>query len=86
MKLENSKEALHKAQGTPTRKKNDPREATENNKGKEKRKEDDKRVKSLKKHWNKPVENKASLLRYTNHSLTAPVDHIYAVIDKNLYR
>ena len=49
LKLENSKEALHKAHGTSTSKKNDPGEATESNKGKEKRKRDEKRVKSLKK-------------------------------------
>ena len=49
MKLENSKEALHKAQGTLISKKNDPGEATENSKGKNKRKGNEKRAKSLKK-------------------------------------
>ena len=39
LKLENSKEALYKAQGMSTGKKNDLGEATENTKGKEKRKE-----------------------------------------------
>ena len=33
------------------------------------------------------VKNKAPLPKYTNyHSLNDPVDHIYAVADKNLYR
>ena len=44
-------------------------------------------LKSLKKHWNMPVENKAPLLKYTNyHSLTALMDHIYTVTEKHLYR
>ena len=42
LKLENSKEALHKAQRMSTSKKNNPGEATENNKGKDKRKGDEK--------------------------------------------
>ena len=42
LKLENSKEALNKAQRTPTSKKNDPEEAVERNKGKEKRTGEDK--------------------------------------------
>ena len=37
LKLENSKEALYKALGTSTSKKNDQREVSESNKGKEKR-------------------------------------------------
>ena len=33
------------------------------------------------------MENKGPLSKYTNyHSLTAPLDHVYAVTDKNLYR
>ena len=46
LKLENSKEALYKAQGMSTGKKNDLGEATENTKGKEKRKGNEKRAKS----------------------------------------
>ena len=87
LKLENSKDALHKAQGMSTSKKNDPGEATENNMSKEKRKREEKRVKSLKKHRNEAVENKAPLPKYMNyHSLIASVDHIYVVTDNNLYR
>ena len=87
MKLENSKEALHKAQGTPISKKNDLGEATESNTGKEKRKGEEKRVKILKKHQNRPVKNKVPRSKYTNYqSLTAPMDYIYAVIEENLYR
>ena len=48
---------------------------------------DEKRVKSLKKQRHKLIDNKVSLPKYTNyHSLIAPLDNIYAVIDKNLYR
>ena len=42
LKLENSKEALHMAHSTLTSKNNDSGEATENNKGKENRKGDEK--------------------------------------------
>ena len=38
LKLKNSKEALHKAQGMATNKKNGPGETLDGNKGKEKRK------------------------------------------------
>ena len=87
LKLENSKEALHKAQGMSTNKKNDPGEALDGNKSKEKRNGQEKWVKSPKKQQNGLVENKVPLPKYTNyHSLTAPVDHIYAIIDKSLYR
>ena len=87
LKLEHSKDALHKTQGTSTSKKNDPGEAAKNNKGNEKRKGDEKRTKSPKKQRNGSIENKAPLPKYTNyHSLTALVDHIYAVTDNNLYR
>ena len=86
LKLENSKEALYKAQGASTSKMNDEGKASESNKGKEKRKAEEKRTKSLKKR-NGYAENKAPHPKYMNHhSLNAPVDHIYAVIDKNLYR
>ena len=53
MKLENSKEALHKVEGTPANKKNDQGEALDANKNKEKRKGDDKRAKSPKKQRNR---------------------------------
>ena len=42
LKLENYKEALHKAHGTSTNKKNDPGEVANSNKGKDKRKGDEK--------------------------------------------
>ena len=55
-------------------------------KKKKKKKGEEKQAKSQKKQWNGPVENKASLLKYTNyHSLTALVD-FYAVINRSLYR
>ena len=54
---------------------------------KKKRRERKNGLKSPKKHLNGPVEKKAPFLKYTNyHFLTAPVDHIYAITDKNLYR
>ena len=85
LKLENSKQAFYKAQGTSTSKKNDQGEATESNKGKEKRKAEGKRAKSLKKQLNETIENKAPLPKYTDyHSLNTLVDHIYSVTDKNL--
>ena len=49
LKLENSKEALHKAEGMITRKQNDQGEVPDGNKSKEKRKEEEKRDKILKK-------------------------------------
>ena len=49
LKLENSKEALHKAERTSTNKKNDLGEALHGNKSKEKRKGEDKWTKSPKK-------------------------------------
>ena len=34
---------------------------------------------------NGPLENKGPLPKYTNyHSLTAPLDHVYAIIERNL--
>ena len=54
-----------------TSKKNDPGETPDSNKGKEKRKGEEKLAKSLKKQWNRLAENKVPLLKYTNyHSLT----------------
>ena len=44
-------------------------------------------MKSPKKQKNGLVENKGSLPKYNNyHSLTASLDHIYAVTDRGLYR
>ena len=41
----------------------------------------------MKKPRSRPVENKAPLPKYTNyHTLNAPRDHIYAVIDKGLVK
>ena len=73
LKLENSKEVVHKAQGTTTSKK--------------KERELKSRSKARRNIRMGPVENKDLVLKYTNyHSLTASVDHIYAVTNKNLYR
>ena len=49
LKLEDSKEALHKAEGAAANKKNDPRIVLDNRKGQDKRRGEDKRAKSLKK-------------------------------------
>ena len=47
----------------------------------------DKQARSPKKQKNGPLENKGPLPKYTNyHSLTGPLDHIYAIIDRNLYK
>ena len=46
LKLENSKEALHKAQRMLTNKKNDPREALDGNKAEEKIREKKSRLKA----------------------------------------
>ena len=60
---------------------------TKNSKGKDKRKGYEKQAKKLKKQQSGPIENKAPLLKYTNyHSLTALMDRIYVVTEKNLYR
>ena len=46
-----------------------------------------KRPKSPKKQKSGLVENKCPLSKYTNyHSLTAPLDHIYAMTDRGLYK
>ena len=40
----------------------------------------------MKKQRNGPTEEKAPFLKYTNyHSLTAPVDYIYALTDRSFY-
>ena len=81
LKLEDSKKALHKAEGAVASQKNDLGEVLDN-KSKDKRIGEDKRAKSPKKQKNRPVENKGPLPKYTNyHSLTAPLDHIDAMTD-----
>ena len=56
-------------------------------KGQDKRRGEDKRAKSPKKQRSWLIENKGPPLKYTNyHSLNAPLDHIYAVTDRGLYR
>ena len=84
LKLEDSKKALHKAEGAVASQKNDLGEVLDN-KSKDKRIGEDKRAKSPKKQKNRPVENKGPLPKYTNyHSLTAPLDHIDAMTDWGL--
>ena len=87
LKLEDSKEALRKAEWEPANKKNNPRIVPIGSKEQDKRQGEDKRAKSLKKQRSGPVENKGPLPKYTNyHSLNAPLDHIYAVTVRGLYR
>ena len=86
-KLENSREALHKAHEASTNKKNDQGEKIKNMKGSEKRRADEKRGNSPKMPRNEIIDHKASLLKYTNyHTLNALQDHIYAVSDKNMFK
>ena len=41
----------------------------------------------MKKQKSGPIKNKGSLPKYTNyHFLTAPLDHIYMVMDRGQYR
>ena len=61
LKLEGFKKALRKAEGTPTNKKNDQREALDGSKNKEKRMGEDKCAKISKKERNRSVENKGPL-------------------------
>ena len=57
------------------------------NKSKEKIKRKEKQAKSPKKQKNGPAENKVPLPNYTNyHFLNAPVDHIYTITGRNLYK
>ena len=87
LNLEDSNEALRKIEGMTTGKKNDPGAGIEGQKGQDKKRWEDKRARSPKKQKNGPLENKEPLPKYTNYnSLTAPLDHVYAVTDKNLYR
>ena len=87
MKLEDSKKALHKAEGVAANKKNDLETVPDDNKGQDKRRGEDKRAKSSKKLRSGLVKNKGPPPKYTNyHSLNAPLDHIYVVTDRGLYR
>ena len=87
LKLKDSKEALCKAEGAATNKKNDPEIVSDNSKGQDKRQGEDKQAKSPKKQRSGPVENIGPPLKYTNYySLNAPLDHIYAVTNRGLYR
>ena len=87
MKLEDFKEALCKVEGVAANKKNDLGIVLDDNKGQDKRWGEDKWAKSTKKQRSGPVENKGPPPIYTNyHSLNAPLDHIYVVIDRGLYR
>ena len=87
LKLEDSKEAMCKIEGTTTSKKNDRWARVNGQKGQDKRRGENKQAKSPKKQKNEPLENKGPLLKYTNyHSLTTPLDYIYAITERNLYR
>ena len=87
LKLEDSKEALCKPKESVANKKNDPGIVPDGNKGQDKSQGEDKRAKSSKKQRSRPVENKCPPPRYINyHSLNALLDHIYAAIDRGLYR
>ena len=78
LKLEESKEALRKAEGVAANKKNDLGEVPDNNKSKDKRRGEDKRVNSSKKKKGASVETKGPFPKYTNYnSFTASLDHIY---------
>ena len=87
LKFEDSKEALPKAEEVAANKKNNPRIVSDNNKGQDKRRGEDKQTKSPKKQRSRPVENRCPPLKYTScHSFNALLDHIYAVTDRGLYR
>ena len=59
----------------------------DDNRGQDKRRGEDKHAKRPKKQRSGLVENKGSPPKYTNyHFLNAPLDHIYAVTDRGLYR
>ena len=86
LNLEDSKEALRKTEVT-TDKKNDPDARVEGQQGQDKKRRQDKRARNPKKQKSVLVEKKRPLLKYNNyHSLTALLDHVYAITDKNLYR
>ena len=87
LKLENSKEAIQKAQEESTSKKGDQGEKAEKKRESENRRAEEKRGNSPKKPRSRLRDYKAPLPKYTNyHALKAPQDHIYAVMDKNLFR
>ena len=87
LKLEDSNEALCKVEGEAANKKNDPRIVPDGNKGQAKTQGEDKWAKSPKKQRSGLVVNKGPPPKYTNyHFLNAPLDHIYAVTDRGLYR
>ena len=87
LKLEDTKEALCKIKGTTTGKNNNLERGVDDQKRQGKRRGENKRAKSLKKQKNGPLENKGSLPKYKNyHSLTASLDHVYTIKDRNLYR
>ena len=56
-------------------------------KGQDKRQGEEKLAESSKKQRSRLEENRGPPLKYTNyHSLNAPLDHIYTVTDRGLYR
>ena len=87
LKLEESKEALLKAEGMTANKKNGPGTMPNSSKRQDKRRGKDKQAKSQKKQRSGPVENRGPPPKYTNyHSLNALLDHIYVMTNKCLYR
>ena len=87
LKLEDSNEALHKAEGAVANKKNGPGTLPEGSKGQDKRRGEDKRAKSLKKQRKGRVENSGPPSKCSNyHSLNVPLYHIYTMTDRGLYR
>ena len=87
LKLENSKEMLHKAQEATTCKKKDQGDKVEQKNGNDNGKAEEKQRKSPKKPRSGLAKNKAPLPKYTNyHALNASLDHISVMTDKNLYR
>ena len=78
---------MHKAYEASTSKKNDQWEKVEKKKGSDKRKADEKRGNNTKKPCNRIADHKAPLPKYNNyHALNAPQDHIYVVLDKNIFK
>ena len=70
-----------------TDKKNYPEAGVKGPKGQDKRRGEDRQVRFLKKQKNRPMENKGPLSKYTKYnSLKTPLDHVYAIMDRNLYR
>ena len=74
LKLEDFKEALCKAKGVVTNKKNDRGTVLDGGIRQDKRWGEDKRANSLKKQRSGPIENRGPPPKYTNyHSLNAPI-------------